>query len=63
MIKAVEHGLDVVLRVVPEQLEEGEHGKAAMLQLLQLARLELIRGEVGFAHVKVAKEAPVIDRA
>mmetsp|Transcript_12103 Transcript_12103/g.41130 ORF Transcript_12103/g.41130 Transcript_12103/m.41130 type:complete len:289 (-) Transcript_12103:7-873(-) len=63
VVHAIEAGLDKVLRVVAQELEDGKHSEAAVLQLLELALLEGLRIEVGLARVKVAEEAAVVNRA
>mmetsp|Transcript_13525 Transcript_13525/g.44165 ORF Transcript_13525/g.44165 Transcript_13525/m.44165 type:complete len:274 (-) Transcript_13525:63-884(-) len=63
VVQAVEAGDDIVLRVVAQQLEEGNHGEAAVLELAQLAALKLLGLELRLARVEVAEEAPVIDGA
>mmetsp|Transcript_26871 Transcript_26871/g.40480 ORF Transcript_26871/g.40480 Transcript_26871/m.40480 type:complete len:258 (-) Transcript_26871:38-811(-) len=63
VVEAIESGGDEVLRVVAEELQGGDHRQAAVLELLELALLELIGIEVGLANGEVAEDAPVVDGA
>mmetsp|Transcript_3147 Transcript_3147/g.7456 ORF Transcript_3147/g.7456 Transcript_3147/m.7456 type:complete len:243 (-) Transcript_3147:53-781(-) len=63
VVEAIEPWRDEVLRVVAEELQGGDHRQAAVLELLELALLELIGIEVGLANGEVAEDAPVVDGA
>jgi hypothetical protein len=61
VVKTVESSGDSVLRVVTEELEDGEHGNASVLELVELTLLELSGIELGLARVEVSKVSPVVD--
>jgi hypothetical protein len=61
VVQAVESGLNQVLRVVTEELQNGKHGKTAVLKLIQLTLLKLSGVKLGLADIEVAKVAIVVD--
>ena len=61
VVKAIESRGHQVLGVVAEELKGGKHGKAAVLELVQLALLKLSGIKGWLASVEVSKEAVVVD--
>jgi hypothetical protein len=43
--ESIKVGLHIVLAIVTEELQDGKHGKASMLQLIQLTLLKLCATE------------------
>jgi hypothetical protein len=61
VVKTVESSGDSVLRVVTEELEDGEHGNASVLELVELTLLELSRFEGWLARFEVSKVSVVVN--
>ena len=61
VIQATESGLDKVLRVMTRELQNGEHGKTSILQLVELEFLNIVLSNWLFTSSKVAKETTLVD--
>ena len=60
-IQTIKSRLNQVLRVMTEELKEGKHSKASVLEFLKFAGLKLFRVKVRLANLEITKESPVVN--